>query len=184
MHEIGICHTSIKSTNIFESDNGGYILSDIGKYYFYNNKTLKEYGFDIPDDLVDRKTPCFEYRDDNRMLGKVLEEYVNNIEIENKEKYDEIIKELIESGNDLDLMKLLHKYSSIFPKPEITIETINNKEFYKLAYFKYPVIDVSIDKYLGIMKNEKDEEVKYYVSVCLLNYVRPILKKILIKLCF
>lgn len=171
LHENGVCHTSVKSTNIFGNDDGRYILSDIGKYYFYSNQHLKEHGFKIPEEILERKTPCFEYKEDNRMLGEVLEEYLKDSKIENKEDYEGIIRELKESDNDLDLMKLLHKYSSIFPKPEISTETILRKEYYKLAYFKNPMIDIPIEEYLKIVKNEKDEEMKYQLSICLLNSI-------------
>lgn len=128
-------------------------------------------GFNIPEELIERNNPCFEYKTDNQMLGKLLEEYTIYSEIENVEDYYPIIKELKESENDLDLMNLLQIYNVVFPQPEISIETILNKEFYKLAYFKYPTIDILIPKYLEIIKNLKDEEVKYHLSICLLNSI-------------
>lgn len=173
LHECGLCHTSIKSNNILETSNG-YVLSDFSKYYMYNNEILIKKGFKIPIDSVKKLKPYFRYKTDFIMLGDVLQDYLQNSIIKNPNIYIPIINDLKNADDNLNVFELLLKYNKIFILPIITVDTILNREYYKLAYYEYPIIAdlISFSDFIDIINNKIDDEnMKYYFSVCLLNKV-------------
>lgn len=166
IHECGICHTNIIKENIVLINNL-YRLRNVGENYLYNFKQLngnekdvRDYNtfFTIKKDYVKLEEIMMDYipKDD-----KKLKKYIKNIftEIKNSKNNDEI--------NGLEIFK---KY--IVCKYSININTIIKKEErYKLAYFRDPIIKMDVETFINEMKRMKEEEEKYFLSECFLNYV-------------
>lgn len=178
LHDYGLCHTSVKADNILETSNG-YVLSDYGKYYMYNNGTARSLGLEIPNESTTKLKPFFQYKTDFNKLGNVLQYYLQSSVIKNPNDYIPIINELKNADDNFNVFNFLLKYNNIFNPPIITVNVILNKEFYKLAYYEYPIIsDISsYSEFVNVVGNiqadgdDSDDNIKYYLSVCFLNKV-------------